>query len=288
MSTMVPEALLPQPSQRRGQNPMLPLTTAQTDSLYTAENEMLRAEIAKKYADILVQLGFTDETGGFIPGSVSVKAGRQQREYEYGSDQATKSVTEEAMRGGTLRSGRRSTETAKAQHPFQQAIANLMTDTPLELAGLNRDAASLIDQYVLQNNILLSQAAARAAELAAKTGGGAAGAPPAGDKGGGEGGGGGGYVDPGYDMGAAGGAPPPNYPNLNPEAPEQIYTQQPGPQGGFAYEPKPMEGNFLPQLLDTINNAIGATAPKKPKPTVNKTGGYMQTNAGDYGKKPIY
>lgn len=233
MSTMaapVPQQLLPQTNQRLGKNPQLPAhpVTAALDSQYSAEEAILRAQTAKSYADILQQLGWTDENGNFIPGQVSVNAARQQGELQRSSDIATEDVTNQAQRQGTLFSGKRATDTARAQYPFQQGIAQLGQDTPMALGALNEQAAGLMDQYTLQNNLLLSQAAARAASLAAQNSYGSSAAPAPSDGGGGA-----------PSQGDQPAAMPPGYPNLNPEAPNQVF--QPVNTSGLetSYEPRP-------------------------------------------------
>jgi hypothetical protein len=189
MSTMLPQptgAMLPQPQQRMAKNPMLPQMpqTGEVDSTYLAEEAQLRAQIAKQYADILQQLGWVDESGNFMPGQISVNAARQGADLERQSGLAEQGVTEEAQRGGTLFSGRRATETAKAQQPFQRQIAQLGVDTPMALGAQYENAAGLIDQYTLQNNLFLAQMAARRAQAIAQQ---PAGAPRQQGQGGGEG-----------------------------------------------------------------------------------------------------
>ena len=243
----IPNNLLPQSTQRLGQNPMLPAHPQSSDSQYLAEEAILRANMARQYADILQQLGYVDEQGRFIPGQVSVNANRQAGELERSSDLATEQVTNDAQRAGTLFSGRRAVDTSRAQYPFQQQIAQLGVDTPLQLGQLTEQAAGLIDQYTLQNNLLLSQSAARAAALAAQNPGSAPTSTPA------QGGGGlpGGAVDMGTGGTGLTGTTPgaitadPNYPNLNQQAPDQVYT--PVATGSTTQaEPRPSAGNIIP------------------------------------------
>lgn len=159
--------LLPQ-NQWLGRNPQLPQTPMgqYTDAMYEAQVAMLRNQVAKQYADLLQQLGYANEQGQFVPGSVEADARRQKRDLEYSKTRATEEVTNQAQREGTLFSGRRASETAKAQHPFVQQAADLDVSVPLTLSKLYEQASGLSHDFVLQNNLLLSEAAARAAERA--------------------------------------------------------------------------------------------------------------------------
>lgn len=165
MSSMaIPDQFSVPQDQQLGRNPMLPVhpVTAAMDSQYSADEAVLRANISKQYADILQQLGYTDEQGNFIPGSVATNAARQQTDLQRSSDIAGEGVTQDSQRAGTLFSGYRGTQQARAQYPFQQSMLDLGINVPLTLATLHEQAAGLTDQYTLQNNQLLAAAAARA------------------------------------------------------------------------------------------------------------------------------
>ena len=173
MSTMaVPENLLPTQQQRyTGKNPMLPglPDTGNMDAQYLAEEAQLRATIAKQYADVLQQLGYIDPTtGAFLPGSVSVEAGRKQSDLTRQSGIAGDQATDERVRGNAFFSGRTAENVERATQPYERQIAQLGVDTPLALAGLYEKAAGLIDQYTLQNNLYLANMAARQAAAIAK------------------------------------------------------------------------------------------------------------------------
>lgn len=231
---MSAQAYMPPAAQRLPRNPMLPQhpVSAAYDAQYAADEAVLRANISRSYADILQQLGYSDDQGNFIPGSISTNAARQQTDYQRSSDLAAEGVTQQSQREGTLFSGYRGTETARQQYPFQQQILDLGINVPMQLSSLYEQAAGLTDQYTLQNNQLLAGAAQRAAAAITSSGGGFSG-------GGGGGGGGGGDGE---------GTPPvpEGYPNLNPSAPNQVYT--PIHVGGTtSYEPKPMASNFEPK-----------------------------------------
>jgi hypothetical protein len=159
-------SFMPAQSAQMSQNPMLPVhpTTAALDSQYAAEEAVLRQQVSQQYADILQQLGYNDAQGNFIPGSVTTNAQRQQADLQRSSDIAAEDTTKNAQQQGTLFSGLRGTEQARAQYPFQQQMLNMAIDVPLQLAHLHEQAAGLADQYTLQNNQLLASAATRAAQ----------------------------------------------------------------------------------------------------------------------------
>lgn len=223
-------AYSPPPDQRLGKNPMLPdhPATEAADSQYLANEAVMRAQIARQYADILQQLGYTDEKGNFIPGSVTSEAARAQADLTRSSDLAKENVTNESQRAGTLFSGYRGTATARAQYPYQQGILQLGTDVPRTLAQLHENAAGLIDQYTLQNNQLLAEAAQRRAALIAQSGGGTNAAIQAG-----------------------GGTPPP--PAGAPSAPTQeVYPG--GAPTATAYDPVASAPFSTPEQLTQIAN----------------------------------
>jgi|SRR5215831_19127938 len=177
MSSMaIPSAYLPGAGQRLQQagpgNPMLPQmpATGDLDSQYLAEEAQLRASVAQQYADILQQIGYTDQNGNFIPGSISVGAGRQAEDLQRQSDLAAEDVTNQAQVSGTLFSGVRARDTARAQQPYQSALARLGVDTPIQIGGLYEHAAGLLDQYTLQNNLYLAAMAQRRAAAIAQAG----------------------------------------------------------------------------------------------------------------------
>lgn len=167
----VPQNLMAQPGQRLQQNPMLPQHPQDEalDSEYYAQEALMRQQVAQQYADILQQLGYTDPSGKFIPGSVTTQAAQKQADYQRSSDIAGQEVTRTSQQQGTLFSGIRAENTARAQYPFQQAITQLGIDVPMQLGQLYGQAAGLTGQYTLQQNQLLASAAQRkAAALAAQ------------------------------------------------------------------------------------------------------------------------
>lgn len=163
--------LVPPPERRLGKNPMLPTGGSgdvPPDAEYSAAEAQLRASIGQQYADVLQQLGWVDEGGNFIPGSLSVNAGRQVGNLQRSSDLAAEDVTNEAQRQRTLFSGRRAVDQARAQFPYQQQISQLGVDLPMALGGLYEKASGILDQYTLQNNILLAALAARRSKAIAE------------------------------------------------------------------------------------------------------------------------
>jgi hypothetical protein len=156
-----------------GRDPLLPATAAAgQDSQYTASEAQLRADINRRYADILQNLGYQNEQGQFIPGEVEAQAQRQRPEIERNKRFAGEDVTKQAQREGTLFSGLRAENTARAEHPFVQALSDLDVDVPKQLNRLYEDAGRTLQDYTIQNNLLLADAAARASARAAAAGGG--------------------------------------------------------------------------------------------------------------------
>jgi hypothetical protein len=156
-----------------GRDPLLPATAAAgQDSQYTASEAQLRADINRRYADILQNLGYQNDKGEFIPGEVEAQAQRQRPEIQRNQRFAAEDVTKQAQREGTLFSGLRAENTARAEHPFVQALSDLDVDVPKQLNRLYEDAGRTLQDYTIQNNLLLADAAARASARAAAAGGG--------------------------------------------------------------------------------------------------------------------
>jgi hypothetical protein len=144
-------------------NPTLPdhPLGAYTDAQYEAEMAKLRAQTSRTYADILQKLGFMDDKGQFIPGSIETGAWRDRLAAQRGQGLAIEGVTNEAQRGGTLFSGLRADNQARAEHPFVQAMADLDVNTPLALSEQYRNAGTLMEDYQIGQNSLLASAAQR-------------------------------------------------------------------------------------------------------------------------------
>lgn len=156
------------PTKALGRNPALPSTPAAgQDSQYVAGEAQLRADINRRYADILQQLGYQNDQGQFIPGEVEAQAARARPEIERNKQFAEEDVTKQSQREGTLFSGLRAENTARAQHPFVQALADLDVDVPKQLNTLYENAGRTLQDYTIQNNLLLADSAARASARAA-------------------------------------------------------------------------------------------------------------------------
>lgn len=160
----LPQSAVPT-NQRLGKNPMLPQHPlgAYTDAQYEAQQAELQAEISKRYADILQQLGYTDDQGNFIMGSAEVNAGRTRNDLEHQMGLARDEVTKQAQQQGTLFSGIRGTLQARAEYPMANAEARLASDLPVQLQQLYEQAGGLVSEYTLRQNHLLADAAARRA-----------------------------------------------------------------------------------------------------------------------------
>jgi hypothetical protein len=146
-------------------NPMLPAHPlgAYTDSQYEAQDAILRNQIAKQYADLLQQLGYRDNSGNFIMGSVETEANKQKQELARSQQLAAQGVTDQAQRDGTLFSGMRGTLQARAEDPYVRQQADLAASTPLTIQQLYERASGLSNDYVLQSNQNIAEAAQRAA-----------------------------------------------------------------------------------------------------------------------------
>jgi hypothetical protein len=115
----------------------------------------------RKYADILRQLGFKDDQGNFIPGTVEADAQRQRLQLLRNIGLAEEEVTKSSQQQGTLFSGVRATNTARAQHPFISQMGELDVMVPRQLMSLWEQAGGTLQDYAIQNNMLLADAAQR-------------------------------------------------------------------------------------------------------------------------------
>ena len=176
--------VVPTGQQVQGGNPQLvthPLGK-QTDDQYEAAVAQLVHGTNTSYANILKELGFLDETGKFLPGTLETQAARDRFELERQRELARRSVDEGAMRGNTVFSGRRAKLLDDASSPYDTGIANLGTQLSQALAQRYGDLGNVTKEFELQRNLLLSDAAERiAALIAAKPVGGGEGALPGGE-----------------------------------------------------------------------------------------------------------
>lgn len=159
-----PQSLVPANMQLSA-NPMLPAHPlgAYTDAQYESQDAILRNTIAKQYADLLQQLGYRDNAGNFIMGSVETGANKQKQELGVQQRLAAQGVTDQAQREGTLFSGMRGTLQARVEDPYVRQQADLAASTPLTIQQLYEHASGLTNDYVLGQNQQLAEAAQRAA-----------------------------------------------------------------------------------------------------------------------------
>lgn len=152
------------PSQRlRNTNPNLikhPLG-AQTDDIYEAAVAQLAFDTQRQHAQLLQELGFVDAEGNFMPGTLETEAVRQRSELERQRQLTLEEVIGNAVRGGTVFSGRRAKLQSDAQQPFDAAISELTTRLSRELASRFQGISGLNQQFEIGRNMLLAEAAER-------------------------------------------------------------------------------------------------------------------------------
>jgi len=143
-------------------NPQLPAPPAgYQDAQYAADEGSLRNSFISQYHDLLQQLGYTDDLGNYIPGSVEIAANRTRDEFNRSLGLAAEGVTNQSQREGTLFSGLRGVNTGRAEHPYRTGLAQLEEDLPKQLGSLYEHAGGLFNDYVTGRNSLLAQAAGR-------------------------------------------------------------------------------------------------------------------------------
>jgi hypothetical protein len=174
------------PAQQLALNPQLPqhpanAPPANLDAQYNAEQAQLAFEISQRYNDVLKQLGYLDPgTGQFVMGRVETEANRQRDELRRSMGLAGEEQTKQRQLEGTLFSGRRGTEQARAEHPFVQGLADLDINVPQQLTDLYETGGNLVTEYTNRLNLLLADAARRQAASALTSAYPDTGAPPPG------------------------------------------------------------------------------------------------------------
>jgi len=156
-------SIVPQAQQVKKGNPTLlthPLG-AQTDDMYESAVAQLQYDTQSRYAQLLQELGFVGDNGQFSPGTLETDATRQRNELERQRGLSLQDVTEAAVRGGTVFSGRRAQNQMQAQQPFDSAISELTTRLSRELASRYQGLGDLTRQFELGRGSLLSEAAER-------------------------------------------------------------------------------------------------------------------------------
>jgi hypothetical protein len=264
----VSSSVLP-PQQHLSRNPQLPQHPlgAYTDAQFEAQNASLRAEIARRHQDILRQLGYVDDNGNFVMGDVETEANRQRSDLTRNMGLAREGVTNEAQRQGTLFSGRRGTETGRAEFPYAQGISALGVSVPRTLSDLYEQAGGLVDEYTLRQNQLLADAATRAA-AGIITNPGGAGAPSAQ----------GGSSAPSVTASAGGGSSSGGLPEPGPNMPVQADPAPPYFTGGVQPNPLPGLGPLPAGFGPVQNQSYGLPAPVVD--SYGLGGGMMQMSDG--------
>lgn len=156
------------PGQRLGKNPQLAGTPAsiQQDDIYAAAYANARQHANAEYQAVLRNIGFTNESGNFIPGLFETNAARQRAELGFQGGEAARRVNEGGIQGGTFFSGRRANLLGIAAHPTDTALAQLETDLPQQLAGGYDQAGDILRQFGITQQGLLAELAARQAAAA--------------------------------------------------------------------------------------------------------------------------
>jgi hypothetical protein len=126
----------------------------------------LRQQIMSQYNDVLQQLGYVNPQGGYVMGDVQLAAERQRRDLLREQGLAELGVTNQMQGAGTLFSGYRAQELARATQPMVSGLADINVALPRQLGGLYEDAMGILREYeVGRNQLLLDAAARRQAEM---------------------------------------------------------------------------------------------------------------------------
>lgn len=160
------QSIVPGAGQALQRNPQLAGAPAgaYTDAQFEAGRAAAQHQFQQTYFDILQQLGFIGDDGQFVPGLVETQAARQRADLQRSQALAAEGVTQQARRGGTVFSGRRAVNQARAEHPFVQALAQLESELPLTLGNLFQQAQGARSGFEVQLMGLLADAAARQAQ----------------------------------------------------------------------------------------------------------------------------
>lgn len=144
-------------------NPQLPQHPlgAYTDATYEAEEAQLRADTVAQYQGILRQLGYMDPNGQYIRGTVEIGAAADRARLERDMGLAREQATFGSRDRGTLFSGIRAIEQARAEHPFVTELSDLDINTPSKLSDLYNDALKVLGDFETKRNLLLAEAADR-------------------------------------------------------------------------------------------------------------------------------
>jgi hypothetical protein len=121
----------------------------------------LQFDTQRNYLQTLADLGWMDEGGNFVPGLLETEAVRRRGDLNFEREGAIRNVTEGAMRGGTVFSGRRAFNQSQAQRPYDAALANLETTLGRELGTRYSNLGDLTRQFELSRNQLIAEAVQR-------------------------------------------------------------------------------------------------------------------------------
>jgi hypothetical protein len=130
-------------------NPQLPQHPLgqYTDAQYEADEAGLKSEFNQKYQDILQQIGFSNEQGQFIPGSLELEANQRRADINRDLGLAREESTNVSREQGTLFSGVRGTQLARAEHPYVSELSDIDIELPKQQAELYNQALGAIGDY---------------------------------------------------------------------------------------------------------------------------------------------
>jgi hypothetical protein len=227
-------------------NPQLPQTPmgAYTDSIFEALDAQLKAQYQRKFNDLQQQLGYIDDKGNIIQGTIESDANRQRADLWRNKWLAATDAINSAQQAGNYFSGYYAIDRARKEQPFVQAMADLDVSVPKQLNQVIEQMGQSYEDYNLQRNQGLADAAARQADAARQAG--------------------------------AGGTPPDSGQGPTTPAPDPYSTPpagappSPGPGYYWAGDPSTGQGGWVPdqdtinKMLADQNNALKSTYPVPP------------------------
>lgn len=135
-----------------------------TDSTYQAQNAQLNFDLAQKRLQILRELGY-NQGGQHIMGNIEIDAGRNINDLERNRQLAVEANTNAMREGGTLFSGIRAQQQARAEYPYVQGIARTKEDAARGIVQLYQMLADLERERSVSQGLMLADAANRRAQL---------------------------------------------------------------------------------------------------------------------------
>lgn len=144
--------LPPPPGQTSGPlqwNPQLPShpLNEYTDAQYEADEAGLKSEFTPQYQEILQQLGFMSPEGQFVRGSLELEAEQRRADLNREMGLAKEEATNVERERGTLFSGVRGTNLARAEHPYVTELSDIDIELPKAQTGLYNQALGMIGNY---------------------------------------------------------------------------------------------------------------------------------------------